>query len=513
MYLKSLNNLINQKQQSVLQQLDRAIDIKQGQESEALTSLLQKLHGKDFWIWDRELHKQEYVRTNKECCFTHIIPGKLVKNGTQRPIYPWQKQIFDTIFDESDNVPYYQRRHLAWLKARGIGGSSLITRIMAWLCCRDDRYRGQEMYIVTGNRIELSTYLVSMLRNLFGGLLPESKETVAIINGCTITGFPALRASAIRGTNPVFCMADEASMWLPNYQQEVFDILQGLISKNNPYLVFLSSPNQESDLMSQIFKQEESSCIYRRIRTDWTVGEDTGQGNIFSQSDLAKCRMSSSWDRELCLRFINKRGNTFLPSWISRAQEFSYDPDLIPSESPKTMAIDPSWGSSNTGIVVTDSRDGRVAVLYAEEFTHETSENMVELVRELYHKYAPISRIFIDGSQISFIKSCKLALMNELREEVNYQEAIERYKANHSDWKINMVLQPVNFGANHGVAMLAHARTILQDGYIMIHPKFDALHQSLFTCVDTEGKMEKQATSHNDILDALRMCLQNYEFS
>jgi hypothetical protein len=43
----------------------------------------------------------------------------------------------------------------------------------------------------------------------------------------------------------------------------------------------------------------------------------------------------------------------------------------------------------------------------------------IDLVRELYYKYSPIEKIFVDGSQISFVKSLKITLYNELREETD----------------------------------------------------------------------------------------------
>ncbi len=59
------------------------------------------------------------------------------KDGIIRPIYDWQKQVYDALFANDDGRPNYQAQHCAWLAARGIGQSELGLRIMAWLVCKD----------------------------------------------------------------------------------------------------------------------------------------------------------------------------------------------------------------------------------------------------------------------------------------------------------------------------------------------------------------------------------------
>jgi hypothetical protein len=74
-------------------------------------------------------------------------------------------------------------------------------------------------------------------------------------------------------------------------------------------------------------------------------------------------------------------------------------------------------------------------------------------------------------------------------------------------WKI----VPVNFNQEHR-QMLMHSKMILEKGYLVINPKFNKLITSLRTAVDNEGVLDKESTSFNDILDALRLSLKNVEF-
>lgn len=73
-----------------------------------------------------------------------------------------------------------------------------------------------------------------------------------------------------------------------------------------------------------------------------------------------------------------------------------------------------------------------------------------------------------------------------------------------------MFVVPVPFNKEHK-QMLAHAKEMLeyQNGYVAINPKHTKLITALRTAVENgEGMLDKEATSHDDLLDAFRMSLQ-----
>jgi hypothetical protein len=57
-----------------------------------------RVAGKEFWIWDITQHKLEYRRTNGDCCFNHII-ALPEKDGKQMPMFPYEQQIYKTLFE------------------------------------------------------------------------------------------------------------------------------------------------------------------------------------------------------------------------------------------------------------------------------------------------------------------------------------------------------------------------------------------------------------------------------
>ena len=187
-----------------------------------------------------------------------------------------------------------------------------------------------------------------------------------------------------------------------------------------------------------------------------------------------------------------------------------YNPDELPIGNDRCISIDPAFGSSNTGITITDIRDDRVAVLYSEEFDHSTSEKMVDLVWDLYHKYYPVSRINVDSSQISFIKSLKQVFLNEFKEEVDYERQIKLLKDSKADWRLNLRIQPVFFSEKSSRTMLVHSRDLLQKGWVMIDKRFDKLLIALHSANDQEGRPDKKCMSDSDCWDAWRMCLSTY---
>jgi hypothetical protein len=176
------------------------------------------------------------------------------------------------------------------------------------------------------------------------------------------------------------------------------------------------------------------------------------------------------------------------------------------------MGIDPAWGSSAFGIVVTQWVDGIIQILHAEEYHRPDYNGMLSVVYGLISKY-DVDRIYIDGANPSFIKSLKL----QIGEDPDYDKVIARYRAEKSDdnRSQNMKIVPVNFNTEHK-AMLGHCKMIFEgDGgrKISINPdRIDKLITALRTAVDNDRTLDKESTSYNDIFDAFRLALKFYHF-
>jgi hypothetical protein len=89
---------------------------------------LEQLSNKPFWIWDVEEHRLEDIKTKGICCFNHII-GLPVKGRIEKPIYNYEKLLYDSILaDEHYNNILnhnFKHKHLLVKKATGLGVTEL----------------------------------------------------------------------------------------------------------------------------------------------------------------------------------------------------------------------------------------------------------------------------------------------------------------------------------------------------------------------------------------------------
>jgi hypothetical protein len=473
--------------------------------------IFEMLQGKPFWNWNIEEHKQEDVKTNGDCCFNHII-GLPQKDGNDKAFYDYERIIFDSLVTHNGN------KHLWIKKATGLGVSEFMLRFMAWLCLKDNSLSGSQMCIVTGPRIDLAIALIDRMKKLFSsskGIAAASfdtKETVVNLNNVKIEAFPSHHLDAMRGLpNVSFILLDEADFFPPGQQQDARDVSERYIAKSNPYIVMVSTPNAPDGLFERIEKEPEDTCLYKRIFLDYTYGI----GKIYTAEEIDKAKQSPSFEREYNLKYLGRIGNVFHTKDIEAAIEKGrkYDPDNFNPFSHFTsvsMGIDPAYGSSAFGIVVTQWEDNHVQILHAEEYHRPDYNEMLSTVYGLMSKYS-VDKVYIDGANPSFIKSLKL----QIGEDADYDKVIARYRSEGlgNNWTEYMKIVPVNFAKDHK-QMIGHAKMILENegGLIAINPKFDKLITSLRTAVDNDGSLDKEATSYNDTFDSFRLALKFYAF-
>jgi hypothetical protein len=470
------------------------------------SKLFERLLNKPFWIWDQQQHKLEDIITNGDCCFNHII-GLPQKNGDDKPLFDYEQIIFDSLDGN---------KHLWIKKATGLGVSEFMFRFMVWLCLKDNALSGSQMCIVTGPRIELAIALIDRMKKLFTNSNTiaaafATKETVVELNNVKIEAFPSHHLDAMRGLpNASFILLDEADFFPPGQQADARDVSERYIAKSNPYIVMVSTPNAPDGLFERIEKESEDTCLYKRIFLDYTYGI----GKIYTAEEIEKAKASPSFEREYNVKYLGKIGNVFhtkdIEAAIEKGRKYNpddYNPYYFTS---KSIGIDPAYGSSAFGIVVTQWIDNHIQILHAEEYHRPDYNEMLSVVYGLMSKYQ-VDKVYIDGANPSFIKSLKI----QIGEDADYDRVIARYRSEKlGDATKDMRIVPVNFNSEHK-AMLGHCKMILENdgGRIAINPdRFDKLITSLRTAVDNDGTLDKEATSYNDIFDAFRLALKFYHF-
>jgi hypothetical protein len=292
--------------------------------------------------------------------------------------------------------------------------------------------------------------------------------------------------------------------------------MEGYIGKPNsdPTIVLVSTPKAPNGLMQQI--ELEQNSIYHKLFFDYTYGLE-GPYPIYSEEQIALARQSPSFEREYNLKYLGLIGNVFHTKDIDTALEKGklYNPDLINRYSQKSMGLDPAWGSSAFGIVVTQWQDNHIQVLHAEEYVRPDFDEMVDITLQLTARFGisltDACQIYVDGSAPELIRSLK----KQLGDQVNYEEQIERIKKQFpgADWEAQMLVVPVHFSKEHK-EMLAHTKKLMEynNGQVAIHPKFDKLVTALRTAYDKgESVLDKEQTSYDDIFDSFRLALRFYQ--
>ena len=131
----------------------------------------------------------------------------------------------------------------------------------------------------------------------------------------------------------------------------------------------VSTPNAPDSLFERIEEEPEETCIYKRLFMDYTYRI----GKIYTAEEVEKAKQSPSFEREYNLKYLGKIGNVFNTKDIEAAIEKgrNYNPDNFNpycSFTSRSMGIDPAYGSSAFGIVVTEWADGIVQIMHAEEY-------------------------------------------------------------------------------------------------------------------------------------------------
>jgi hypothetical protein len=289
----------------------------------------------------------------KLCCFNHIV-GLPVKDKTEHPIYDYEKILYDALINS--NKGDYKDKHLWVKKATGLGVTEFMLRLMAWLCTKDAGFRNSQMCIVTGPNIDLATKLIKRLKAIFSnklGIYFTNKETVLDLNGVNVEAYPSNHLDSFRSlTNPKFIFLDEADMFRKGEQEDVRHVSERYIGKSDPYIVMVSTPNQPGGLFYNIENEPEDTCLYKRLKMDWTVGLN----RIYSEEEIEKVKHSPSFDREYGLQYLGKEGNVFTPSQIDKAVELGEQFKHLPINpyAIHSIGVDIGFGSSNTAVVATE---------------------------------------------------------------------------------------------------------------------------------------------------------------
>lgn len=476
-----------------------------------LAKFLEDTKDLPFWIFaDKpELHKQILKSTKQThlydrplCCFNHYI-GLPHKGGIPKPIFDYELTIFDTV-EKYDDVLI--------LKARGLGITEFFLRYFIWKSVHNNDYSGRTGALITGIRQDTATELIRRIRSMFlpFGIFFDSREDTVTINNVRFKSFPAYNVDSLRSyTDFAFIFCDEAAFF-PSKQMGILrEAVEGYRLKSKPKIIWNSTPGEEfGDIMDNIHDEiKEGKSSYKLVQLPYTLGV----GKIYDPKLIESEKEQLYFPREYELQKSIGLGDLFLESTIQKCLDTKYDPDHKVYMAPKSIGIDPAWGSSNFGICVCQFVDGRIQVIYAKEFERPEPNEMERLVLDLVRDYNIFSsqqqqngQILIDGANVNFCKYLKTML----GEYPNYEELDQ------DDYQY-MRVRPINFGTTHK-QLLSNMIQLVNKGYVSISDNDDRFEDLLLQMriakVDDHYGLQKKSHSL-DLIDALRLALFGFQLT
>ncbi len=245
---------------------------------------------KPFWIWNDSLHRYNFVNSNGQCCFNHILSLPM-KGRIENPVFKFQSLIFG-ILEQNQNV---------WIKkARGIGLTTFVLRYLAWKILLSNEMDYKSIYIITGNDESLNG-VVSKLKNLFNRRFPlvkvDSLFTDFWLKNTWIKILSRRNISDIENCDAAYLFIDEADYLGYSEQTALEQKASKFAEKGNCKTIMASTPNKSGSLFQKI--EDDANSKYAKLKLDYRYG----LGTIYDMKFIENKKLEPEFDREYNLKY------------------------------------------------------------------------------------------------------------------------------------------------------------------------------------------------------------------
>lgn len=478
-----------------------------------------------FWIDDREEHARLFDQStyNGEpgfCCFTHSVGLPLKPGFGKLPWFDYQIQF---------NHAKLTHKYLRVIKATGLGFSEVELYFIAYLAfTNSNRRKPCQIPILTGPRIDIAMQLIDRLYNIITQRLPQLSEVVEKtntrirVNNATIEAFPSHHIDAVRALpNPIYILLDEADFFPYEYDDpnNPIRVVERYIPKSDPWIVLVSTPNLPGGLYERLDSDPNNRYLTFRFNYEW------GLNKIYDPAQIEEAKKSPSFEREYNLKYGYNIGNVYNESWIGTAllkgERLRYIP--VAYSTSKSMGIDPAYGSSKFGITKIEylkytqdeQYNSTKRVYFSKGYERQRYEDMVDLCYK-FIKEDNIRFIFVDGSQVEFIKSLK----SRIGENSDYEEIVKRAKKYNTPLTDYMNIVPI-LNQEYGEKLIQDAKYWLgQSKTVAIYePECrELISQMRIAKQKDDGKLDKtpsvtKITGTLDELESFHYALQYFVHS
>jgi hypothetical protein len=222
-----------------------------------------------------------------------------------------------------------------------------------------------------------------------------------------------------------------------------------------------------------------------------------------------KSRLGLEYPKYYECSFLATGGNVFslaeLDQCISYAEYDPEDPQFLHNLNyPKSMGVDPGYGTSKGAYVIAQLRNGVIEILKAEEVNRASHSYFVDTIYSEILRYS-IENVYVDASNPGFISDIKDMIGERIYEVM---KDTQQYSSN-MERVVPVTFNPLNR------QMLTNAVRFVSDGFLRIHLSLQNLITQMRTAQHSEGKLIKNKMEGKsfDLIDSLFLVLLHYYFS
>jgi hypothetical protein len=321
-----------------------------------------------------------------------------------------------------------------------------------------------------------------------------------------VIAIPANSGNAVSWRDVKFVYISDITMSNIDYSE----ILSGAFTRlanSEGYFLLESIPGDPIGPVYDLWlnsKQQQQNNEFWIREYPTTMAVDFG---LVSQEflDAEKVRHGSLYSKFYDAQFVASGGNVFRLQDIQAAEllGLEYNPDdalFTELLYPKSLAVDPGFGSSKFAILLTQLRNHKIEILIADEFNQPSFKDMVSEVFSIIARFN-VTKTFVDAANPEFAKQLKQSL-NEYHYEIinKVEDAINT----------GQKIVPVNF-ATLQTAMLTKLQALVAAHNISINNRFNSLLVQMRIAQEVNGKLQKYQQGRTlDLIDAMRMNVLNY---
>lgn len=365
-----------------------------------------------------------------------------------------------------------------------------------------NKYYNSVIPIVVGPNQQLAKRIIKRAKDMWYnklGIVFDNRDTELTlpVNNVSMIAYPSHNTSSFRSLENVsHCFIDELDFFSKTEQFEVLTTAERYRGKSGAQVIAVTTPGAPGSISWQIDRDPNS--IYHKLRLDWKYGEHT----VYEDADLQKARLSQSWQREYCLQYLGNVGDIFSQADLDYITSHGYDlsPNLFTTA---FMGVDIGFGSSDSSIVVVRHIDSVLQVVHAENIHHGVFENIVDRIRQVMNIHGVV-KCFVDGSAVHIIRS----LARSYGQIEDWSQIPEEYIDQWITGRKDIKIVPISFAKKHR-DMLKTLMLCVSKRTLFIHPD----HKDLIigmrsaTAKDDNYSLDKNKTSRDDLIDALRLSL------